>query len=268
MITSNIVQAAYRARNDDGSETSATWKAALNTSWSQDTGQIFRLRIAITDTAGGSINNTSHALQYRINGGAWVNVTTSTPVQFTTSANVADATPTTQQITGGTFSTDPSEVDSDGTITNAPSWAGSDSVEYEAVLLLDDAQFSGGETVEFQQVGLNGYTVVPSLSVVSAAQVVNASLSLVQSASIAHANLVTLNALLTLSKGTSLNLEGIGLGVIINAALSLNKGISLDATRLAELLAELDIDSINSINTSYVEVPTVYNVKFIRLKLQ
>jgi hypothetical protein len=37
----------YRARNDDGSETAATWMAPLNTDWTQDVDTTFRLRFQV-----------------------------------------------------------------------------------------------------------------------------------------------------------------------------------------------------------------------------
>jgi len=169
VLTANLVQSAFRFRNDDGSETTATWKAALNTNVTQAVDEVFRLRLARTETAGGALNNTSHALEYSLNSGAWTAVGSTTPVQFTTSANVADNTATTQQITSGTFSTDPSEVDSDGAVSNAPSWDGNDDVEYEAVLTIDSAQVANDDTIAIRHAGLNGYSFTPTLTVVEAA---------------------------------------------------------------------------------------------------
>jgi hypothetical protein len=40
-------QGAYRARNDDGNETGATWKAALNTPWPQQGAEIVRVRTVV-----------------------------------------------------------------------------------------------------------------------------------------------------------------------------------------------------------------------------
>lgn len=165
MLTANIVQSDFRARNDDGNETTATWKAAVNTNWTQNVDEIFRLRLARLETAGGALNNTSHAIEYSLNGGTWTTITTTTPVQFTASANVADNTATTQQITSGTYSGDPSEVDSDGNVQNAPSWAGNDYVEYEAVLTIDSAQVANNDSLQIRHAGLNGYTNTPTITV-------------------------------------------------------------------------------------------------------
>jgi len=164
MLTANIVQEAFRARNDDGSETTATWIAAANTDWTQDVDTTFRLRFLRAETAGGGENNVSHPLEYSLNSGAWTAVTTTTPVQYTASATVIDGTATTQQLGTGTFSGDPSEFDSDGTVQNAPSWSGNDEVEYEACLTIDSAQVSNSDTIQIRHAGLAGYTNTPTVT--------------------------------------------------------------------------------------------------------
>ena len=101
-------QDAYRFRNDDGSETTATWKAALNT---PVTGQAldtnFRLRIAFEETAGGNPPALDFAIAYRRkpSGGAfgsWIQVEDAgigTHIELAASPNFTDGT-TTRQIWG------------------------------------------------------------------------------------------------------------------------------------------------------------------------
>jgi len=93
---------AYRARNDDGNETTATWKANQSTSWIQTLDQNLRIRFGVqNDTS--LINNLDVLLQYSLNGTDWVAVSaSSTVVRASASGNVADAANLTEQLTGGT----------------------------------------------------------------------------------------------------------------------------------------------------------------------
>ena len=67
-----LEQAKYRFRNDDGSETTATWKAAQNTAISEGTGTNVRLRFQIQATNDPTAK--AFKLQYRRSGGNWENV--------------------------------------------------------------------------------------------------------------------------------------------------------------------------------------------------
>jgi hypothetical protein len=93
---------AYRGRNDDGNETTATWKAAENTAWVQAFDTNFRVRfLHQNDTA--QILNLDILLQYSLNGGAYTAVSaTSSVVRSSASPNLADAANLTTQLTGGT----------------------------------------------------------------------------------------------------------------------------------------------------------------------
>jgi hypothetical protein len=98
-----LEQLAYEARNDDGSETSATWKAPVNTPWTQDVDQLFRLRIAVQEVGNVSLPINSYdnfKLQANVNGTGWFDVTgTSTKIRIVDTLNFADDASTTQQIT-------------------------------------------------------------------------------------------------------------------------------------------------------------------------
>ena len=102
-----ISQAEYRFRNDDGSESTATWLAASNTPWEPTlTGSNipFRLRVMVQET-GGEVGTSSFTLQYSYNSGTWTAITTtSSYVRLRASSNVTDGATTTNQIGGtGTF---------------------------------------------------------------------------------------------------------------------------------------------------------------------
>ncbi|UCD78513.1 MAG: hypothetical protein JSW26_24375, partial [Desulfobacterales bacterium] len=72
-------QASFRARNDNGSETSATWTAAANTNWTQMVDKTFRLRFLVQDTGSAEADKTLQ-LEYNLNSGGWNDVTGSSSV--------------------------------------------------------------------------------------------------------------------------------------------------------------------------------------------
>jgi len=100
--------AAFRFRNDDGSETSATWKASQNQNVVQPVLENFRIRLLNQMTNSGDATNTTAALQFRVNGGSWQAVgaalSTTLAVRVVASSNVDHETATTSQLTGGTGS--------------------------------------------------------------------------------------------------------------------------------------------------------------------
>jgi hypothetical protein len=92
---------AYRARRDDGNETSATWIRPQSVEWVQPKDVNLRIRFGHQKDTG-ALNNLDVQLQYSHNGGAFTNVTaTSNVVRSSASGNLADAANLTQQLTGG-----------------------------------------------------------------------------------------------------------------------------------------------------------------------
>jgi hypothetical protein len=167
MINPIWTQLDFRGRNDDGTQTAATWKANLNTNWTQTVDQVFRVRLVITETAGANQNNTPQfTLQYNLNNGGWLNVGTSTPVFYTASAHVTDDTATTQQISSGTFTA--GRFDSDGTHTALAAMSNS-RTEMEWSLRLDGAVVGNDANIQLRAVLaggtlLNNYTNTPSIT--------------------------------------------------------------------------------------------------------
>jgi hypothetical protein len=93
---------AWRGRNDDGTEITATWKAAQNVSWTQLVNTNFRIRFLHQQSVA-LLNNLDVQLQYSLDNSVWVNVTASSLViRSSASANVTDAANLTAQMTGGT----------------------------------------------------------------------------------------------------------------------------------------------------------------------
>jgi hypothetical protein len=96
-------QKAFRGRNDDGNETTATWKAAQNTNFHFAKDTNLRIRLEIQETAACAGANKVWQLQYNLNTLGWNNVTgTSSVVRSTASPNLADAANLTDQLTVGT----------------------------------------------------------------------------------------------------------------------------------------------------------------------
>ena len=100
-------QDSFRIRNDDGNETTATWKAAANTGASLEVDTNWRIRFLIQNT-GDATKSTNGSqgwqLQYNLNSAGWNDVNASSSVVISSaSPNLADNTSTTQQLGAGTF---------------------------------------------------------------------------------------------------------------------------------------------------------------------
>lgn len=101
-----LAQKNYRWRNDDGNETSATWKAGLNSAYTLNSGDLgtnFRLRIEF-DNTGDDIGTIPNTLQYSTDGVTWVNITATAGTNhwmFATSPNVTHDAATTAQLVSG-----------------------------------------------------------------------------------------------------------------------------------------------------------------------
>jgi hypothetical protein len=108
-------QANWRWRNDDGNETTATWKDNQNTPITLNSNtEIFRLRLEIYNNTGGSVG-LADTLQYATStDGPWTNIDTaegSNDFQIAgTSAFVTQGEPTTAQLTGVALSFVPGKI--------------------------------------------------------------------------------------------------------------------------------------------------------------
>jgi hypothetical protein len=146
-----INQASYRFRNDDGSESTATWKAAENakleiTSIAADIP--FRLRVMVQET-GGETGTSSFKLQRSVNGGAYADITTtSTYVRVRASANVTDGAATTNQI-GGTGTFNGGQFRETITASTVNHTASGHS-EHEYSCILRSADYALGDNVKFR----------------------------------------------------------------------------------------------------------------------
>lgn len=101
MASPTFTQVTFRARNDNGSETTATWKFNQGINWTQVVDTNFRVRFLLDETASRAWNNYSWNLYYSTDGTNYSAVDTTTPVKYSLSANFTDGDDTTSQLTGG-----------------------------------------------------------------------------------------------------------------------------------------------------------------------
>lgn len=108
-VNPSFTQTSFRFRNDDGTQTTATWAATANTNVKFKPTVILRCRFLIQQTVSTANTNLTQTfyLRYSENGGAYTDVGaqggTTTAVTYANSANVTDGTATTQQLGAGSF---------------------------------------------------------------------------------------------------------------------------------------------------------------------
>ncbi|MCH9046449.1 MAG: hypothetical protein IIA40_10120 [SAR324 cluster bacterium] len=166
-------QDGFRGRNDDGSESAATWKAALNTDWTQAVDENFRIRFLVTETGGAASNNVQPQLQYNLNSAGWNDVNaTSLVARSSLSPNFAEGDNTTQQLGAGTFITPNSGMDEDEGLAgeaNNIDFAGNDEVEVEFCLQIRGADVVDSDTLQFRVTNagtlLDNYNQTPTVTV-------------------------------------------------------------------------------------------------------
>jgi hypothetical protein len=168
-----FVQAAFRARNDDGSETTATWIAAANTNWTQQViteyyGDHFRVRFLVRENGGISAADKTFQLEYNLNGGGWNDVTgASSVIKAKVTDNLNEAEDTTQQLGSGTFISDNDGVDeTNGQAGGAVlDFSGSDEVELEFSLMIKGEDVLNNDTIQLRIKGLDTYSNTPTITV-------------------------------------------------------------------------------------------------------
>jgi hypothetical protein len=163
----------YRLYNDTGVPGSSAL-AAQNTAGNVERTKKVRLRFNCGDTNNATQNNIgSWVLQYRINGGSWVTVTTSSNVRAATSgdsANFSDGTALSQvlsTIAGTTYQTTWDVADTNAALPSQ-TWADT-YTEYEVCLELNTV--SVGDAITFQLLSpststATTFTNVPTINVI------------------------------------------------------------------------------------------------------
>jgi len=167
--TAQYDQDSFRARNDNGGETSATWTAAANINWTQMVDKNFRLRFLVQETAGASDSGKTFQLQYNRNSGGWNNVTgSSSVVKASATVNVTDGVDTTQQLGSGSYVSTNAGFDEANGQVGAMDFTGNDEVELEFCIQIVGSDVSNGDTIELRILGLDTYTNTPTITVTGA----------------------------------------------------------------------------------------------------
>lgn len=164
-------QAHYRGRNDDGDETTATWKAADDTPWTQAVDANFRVRFSIDETVGVTPQDENYQLQYNLNSAGWNNVdAASSVVRTVTSPNVPNSTPTTRQLTAPPGSFKAGEVDTNNGLAGAGEITGGDFTEHEYCAQVRSVDVVDADSIQLRLIGaiegvLDVYTNTPTITV-------------------------------------------------------------------------------------------------------
>ena len=168
----NLDQDSFKGYEDDAGEGAGTQKAAVNTNWTQDPDENFRVRYLVQETNGGDVGALAIKLQRQLNGGGWVDVTgASTVVKMSASAWLTEGADCTQVLGAGAFEADNNgQEDVDGTFTTGAGWTANEEIECEFCCQIIGGDTSGGDTVELRLIEDGGtlffaYTNTPSLTV-------------------------------------------------------------------------------------------------------
>ena len=151
MTAPSFTQVAFRLRNDDGSESAASWRQTQNTNDSLGRDTSFRVRLLVDETANVAWTGKLWNLYFSKNSGTWNAVTAGTPVFVCASTHYADGDDCTAQLSGGsgTF------VANNNGMKQAATPASNDGArnnffEAEWCLQLDEAQLSDCDTIDLR----------------------------------------------------------------------------------------------------------------------
>jgi len=173
-----FTQDAYRGRNDDGSESTATWKAGLNELWVQQVDTPFRVRFLISRPSEASNQNVVMSVYVSHNGGAYElcssAVGTSPVIDIASGSLEPQGTDTTQQLGSGNYLTNNDGVSngSGDARTNSALWPLGTAYEadFEFALQIVGASVVPGDTLALKvyyndSILVGGWTNYPTLVV-------------------------------------------------------------------------------------------------------
>ncbi len=175
----DYTQTGFRIREDDGNETTATWKAVLNVNEAPALGVNFRLRFLVERAALGSNDSSSWQVYESYNGGTYTQIDdagTTKAAPFV-SANYTHEDESTQQIGSGTYN---GSASNDAMCNRADfvvcgmTWSANGGsvteIEIEMSVLIPPGVVSNGDTLEYRtrrsDDALNDYTKSPILTIV------------------------------------------------------------------------------------------------------
>jgi len=163
----------FRFRNNDGSETAATWLSpeSVDHTFEDVTSDVFfRLRLSLENDHAGSLPFFSAQLQYRLNGGAWVNIGfgSSLITENPSHADLTEEEATTQQLAvhAGSFFTGGVSINGgqvgDNFQLNFTSFTHTE-VEYAVKVIFADV--SNGDEIEFRISNADNDFSIPKLTI-------------------------------------------------------------------------------------------------------
>ncbi len=173
-MPADFEQTAFRGREDDGSETTATFIAALNTDWTQDVDVNFRVRFQATSD-GSDEENIVFLLHRNINGGIFQPVDgSSIIVRVFSSSNYTEGDATTEQLAGSNAFLAGEMDDVDGgagdvnSLIDFPAAVRDCEVEY--CVRIQSGDVNDGDTIQLRlhEGGASfadGYTEIPTITV-------------------------------------------------------------------------------------------------------
>lgn len=176
-------QETFRGRNDNGTEATATWKAAADTDFSQDADRTFRLRFGLACTDAGEAGFTP-SVYYRhkpvggaygdwavVSAGVVGNLSKTTLVARVASLNLTHGADATQQVTTGDFTSDNNGIVTNGSLATLTTVV-DEKWELEVCLFINRLATSPGDTFEFKVTNdgtdLDTYTETPEVTVLAA----------------------------------------------------------------------------------------------------
>jgi len=167
-------QESFRFRDDDGSESAATWHGLLNADaadLANDTNYRIRINVKEQNVAVGSNENITFHYSYK--GGAWTAITTiSSYIKAIASANFNDLDESTQQLTSGGFDTTNNAMSETGAAgSNALDPPQASYVETELCFQIVSADVANGDTIDIRVLfdgALDTWTEVPRITVLKA----------------------------------------------------------------------------------------------------
>jgi hypothetical protein len=141
-----------------------TWDFAQNANFSWDVDAVFRLRIEVEEQNGKN-QLVLGTLEYSYNGGAFTPVSiTSAVVKAVASGQFTNGDATSDLLTASAKTFTPGEGSEDATPTNVS--LNNTHTEWEYALQIVGADVANDDTIAFQVVGLDGYTVTPTVTAV------------------------------------------------------------------------------------------------------
>jgi len=178
-----FTQEAFRGRNDDGDEATATWIAGLNENWDQAIGVPFRIRLLASRLNENTDQNGNMDLYVSHNGGTFVICSstdgTSAAQDIGSSTLDAQGADTTQQLGSGTYLTNNNGVNNNNgnAFTEIATWFSGTAFEadFEFCLYLVPDLVAVGDTLEFRlrfndTVFTGGYLNTPLITAINSAR--------------------------------------------------------------------------------------------------